>query len=168
MEYLQGRMVHWLLSGIGAIVLFAGTATVDALASGRVGDPTAKNAGRVDLVEVARLKLSREEGSTVFERGEATGTWDASVTASFDIHPKSVQVAVTIYPRGGSITGTADASYEVVKNLGYFGGNFTVSRGTGKYGHVSEVDGKPFGFSGIINRDTFDVEVKVTKGEINF
>jgi hypothetical protein len=140
---------------------------VAAQASATASGPVAKAAGKISLIEIGHLTLSKEEGSAISEHGKASGTYNAPMTASFTTHPKSVTVVVTIYPRGGSITGTADANYKVVKGLGYFGGNLTVSRGTGKYQHVSEVNGKALTFSGIINRNTLEVEVKLTKGEIN-
>ncbi len=148
------------------VALIIAAVGVTAQASGETGRPVAKAANRVDLVEIGHLNLSKEEGSEISERGRASGTYDAPVTAAFTMHPKSVTVVFTIYPRGGSIKGTAYANYEIVKSLGYFGGTFTLARGTGKYRHVSEVNGKALGFSGIINRNTFEVEVKA-KGEIS-
>lgn len=114
----------------------------------------------VNLVEKARLKLSTEKGATITEHGEATGTYHAPIVAVFTIRPKSVIAHVTIYPVGGSITGSANANYKIVRNLGYFGGTFTLGHCTGKYAHVSDVDHKPLGISGIINRYNFETEVK--------
>lgn len=145
----------------------AALAVPAARAAGTTSGPAASAAGRVELVEVGHLTLSKEEGSAIVEHGKATGTYDAPITAAFTTHPKSVTVLVTLYPKGGSITGTADANYTVVKGIGYFGGNFTVEHGTGKYRHVSEVDGKTLGFSGTINRTTLEAEVKVNRGEID-
>lgn len=115
----------------------------------------------VSLVEVGRLKLVNEEGSTVYERGSARGTYAGSVTATFVIHAKSVVVTVALHARGGTISGVARANYKVVKKLGYFGGTLTLRRGTGRYSHIAAIGGKEPGFSGIINRDTLETEVKV-------
>jgi len=82
------------------------------------------------------------------------------------IHPKSVTAVVTIYPRGGSISGVANANYVVKGSLGYFGGTFTLRRGTGRYSHISEVNGKPLGISGSIDRYSFAMEVKA-HGDVN-
>jgi hypothetical protein len=167
MRHNLESMTFRLLICICMTALGASAIAVTAQASGRTGRSVAKAAKRVNLIEVAHLKLSKEEGSAIIEHGHATGTYNAPMTASFTTHPKSVTVVVTLHPRGGSITGTANANYKVVKGLGYFGGNFTVGRGTGKYRHVSEVNGKALGFSGIINRTTLEAEVKVNRGEIN-
>ena len=120
----------------------------------------AKEARTVRLVENARLKLRSEKGATIIEHGEAKGTYHAPIVAVFTIRPKSVIAHVTIYPTGGSITGSANASYKIVGNLGYFGGTFTLGHCTGKYAHVAEVNHKPLGISGIINRYNFETEVK--------
>ncbi len=124
----------------------------------------AKSARTLYLVEKARLKLLSEKGATVTERGTAYGTYNAPVTATFTIRPHSVTASVTIYPHGGSISGTAHANYKVVNNLGYFGGNFTLGHGTGKYRHATELNHKPLGISGVINRASFGTEVKANGG----
>lgn len=124
------------------------------------GRVAARAARTVRLEEHGRLKFISERGSALVERGTAYGTYTATMVADLTIHSKSVTARVTIYPRGGSITGSANASYKIVKNLGYFGGTLTLGRGTGRYSHISEVHHKPLGISGIINRYNFEVEVK--------
>lgn len=138
-----------------------------AQASTLIRGPVAKTSRRVYLVETARLKPpSREEGSAITEHGKAKGTYTAPVTADFTIHPRIVDATVIFYISGGSIRGSAHANYKIVGKLAYFGGEFVLGRGTGKYSHASEVNHKPLGFSGIINRDTYEAEVKA-KGELN-
>jgi hypothetical protein len=112
------------------------------------------------MQEHGRLRFVSERGSTLIERGTAYGTYTATMIVALSIHTKSVTATVTIYPRGGSITGSATASYKIVKNLGYFGGTLSLGRGSGRYSHIAEVGGKPLGVSGVINRYNFEVEVK--------
>lgn len=131
-------------------------------AAGTAKRVQAHAAKTVYLSEHGRLKFSSERGSTLIERGTAYGTYKAATVAELTIHSKSVTAKVTIYPSGGSITGTADATYKIVKNLGYFGGTFNLGHGTGKYSHVVEVHGRPLGISGVINRYNFEVEVKAS------
>ena len=138
--------VVWL----AALVLLAAIRALSTPALGMTS-ATAKEARTVYLTERARLKLSSEKGATIVERGRATGTYHAPIVAVFTIRPKSVTAHVTIYPTGGSITGSANANYKIVKNLGYFGGTFTLGRGTGKFAHVAEINHKPLGISGVIN-----------------
>jgi hypothetical protein len=137
----------------------AATAALSTPALG-TGNAPAKDARTVYLVEHAHLRLVSEHGATITEHGKATGTYNAPVVAVFTIRPKSVIAHVTIYPTGGSITGNANANYKIVGNLGYFGGTFTLGRGTGKYAHVAEINHKPLGVSGVINHYNFETEVK--------
>jgi hypothetical protein len=123
----------------------------------------AREAKKIQLSESAQLKFTREDGSALVEYGQAAGTYNAPVSANLTIHPTSVTATVTIYPKGGSITGTAQANYIVKGSVGYFGGNFTITHGTGTYRRVS---GKALGISGTINRETFAMTVKA-HGEIS-
>jgi hypothetical protein len=75
-----------------------------------------------------------------------------------------VAALITVYPRGESITGTAQANYIVQKSIGYFGVTCTVTRGTGTYRRAS---GKALGFSGTNNRETFATTVKA-HGEVSY
>lgn len=129
-------------------------------APGSDGSQSARSARVVRLEEHGRLKFSSERGSTLIERGTAYGTYTATMVADLTIRSKSVTATVTIYPRGGSITGSANATYKIVRNLGYFGGTLNLGRGTGRYSHIAEVGHKPLGVSGVINRVNFEVEVK--------
>lgn len=149
---------HGLLLGAAAV-------TLGASAAGSAGRPLARAAKTVHLQEHGRLKFSSERGSTLIERGTAYGTYTATMVAHLTIRSKSVYATVTIYPHGGSITGSANALYKIVKNLGYFGGTLNLGRGTGRYGHIAEVGHKPLGVSGVINRYNFEVEVKAN-GEV--
>ncbi|HEV3093333.1 MAG TPA: hypothetical protein VGY30_02335 [Solirubrobacteraceae bacterium] len=112
------------------------------------------------MQEHGRLKFISERGSTLIERGTAYGTYTATMVADLTIRSKSVTATVTIYPRGGSITGSANTTYTIVKNLGYFGGTLSLGRGSGRYSHIAEVKHKPLGVSGVINRMNLEVEVK--------
>jgi hypothetical protein len=145
-----------------ALVLTAVGLTASAL--GTTGPKIAKEAKTINLVESAHLELTKEEGAELTEHGHATGTYNAPMAATFTIHPRSVTVVVTVYPHGGSITGSAQASYVVQKSTGYFGGSFTVTHGTGTFRHAS---GRALGFSGTINRYTFATTVKA-HGEVSY
>jgi hypothetical protein len=116
----------------------------------------------VHLQEHGRLRFVSERGATLIERGTAYGTYTATMTVALTIHSKSVSASVAIYPRGGSISARASAAYRIVKNLGYFGGTLNLGRGTGRYSHIAEVNHKPLGISGIINRYNFEAEVKAS------
>jgi hypothetical protein len=127
---------------------------------------TARAARVVHLQEHGRLRLIAERGATLIERGTAHGTYTATMVVNLTIRSKSVSATVAIYPRGGSITASAIATYTIVRNLGYFGGTLTLGRGTGHYRHIVAVNHKPLGISGVINRYNFEVEVKAN-GEVS-
>ncbi len=111
------------------------------------------------LVENAQLRLTHnnEYESTLGERGQAAGTFNAPVTAALTLSPGHVTATFTIYPHGGSISGIAQAKYIVKGSTGYFGGTLTITHGTGTYKHAS---GKNLGFSGTINRQHFNMSIK--------
>jgi hypothetical protein len=144
-------------------LLLAAAIAPGAFASGgSTARPVARAAKTVRIQEHGRLKFISERGATLIERGTAYGTYTAPMIVDLTIHSKSVNATVTIYPHEGTITGSAVASYKIVKNLGYFGGTLNLGRGTGKYRHIAEIGHKPLGVSGVINRENFEVEVKAT------
>jgi hypothetical protein len=166
MQRIRGPAMTGRTVAAAVIALAIATPAIAAHASGGTGKPTATAAGRETLVENAHLKFAGERGSAIDEHGEASGTYDAPVAVALTIHPKSVTASVTIYPSGGSISGFANANYIVKGSYGYFGGTFTLTHGTGKFSHISEIDRKPLGISGRINRNNFAMEVKA-HGEAN-
>lgn len=133
-------------------------ATMASDASGTTTAVRAKQARRIHLVENAGLRLTNNSETTLDERGHATGTFNAPVTARLNFSPNHVTAVFTIYPKGGSISGKAQARYVVKNGIGYYGGTLTITRGTGAYKHAS---GSNIGISGTINRLTFAVTVKV-------
>lgn len=143
--------------------MLAAAASLPTPASGAPGLAVARAAKKVQLQENAQLKFIREDGSALVEHGQAAGTYNAPVSAIMTIHSTSVTSVVTLFPKGGSITGTAQANYIVKGSIGYFGGTFTITHGTGTYRHAS---GKALGISGTINRETFAMTVKA-HGEIS-
>jgi hypothetical protein len=113
---------------------------------------------RLHLVENAQLHLTREGETTIDERGRATGTFNAPVTSELNLSPGHVTGVFTVYPKGGSISGRAQARFIVRDSIGYYGGTLTITRGTGAYRHAS---GSNIEISGTINRLSFALTVKV-------
>jgi hypothetical protein len=110
------------------------------------------------LYENAHLRLTHtNHESTLSERGMAYGTFRAALTALLNVSAEHVNAVFTIYPHGGSITGSASARFEVKGHTGYYGGNLTITHGTGAYRHAS---GKNIGISGTIDRISFALTVK--------
>jgi hypothetical protein len=166
MRRIIGSTTGGLVACGCAGTLLVAAVAMTAQASGTDGRPVARRARRVQFVEVAKLRFHGEKGAAVVDVGQASGTYDAPLTVEMTLHATYVSAVVTVYPRGGSITGTARANFKSVKNLLYFGGLFTLGRGTGKFRDISEIDGKALGFSGVLNHETYSGEVKA-HGEAN-
>lgn len=143
-----------------ALLACAATAViaVGATDSARGQDAASAHAARMTyLREYASLRVTKEGGSSISERGQGWGTFRGSITAFLTIHPEHVNATFTIYPKGGSVTGRASASYIVRGSTGYYGGTLTIIKGTGIYRHAS---GSNLGISGTISRQTFALSVK--------
>jgi hypothetical protein len=163
MQRVLGAIPSRLTVSICATVLAATAVGLPAHASGTLDHVMARQARKMYLSENAQLRFTHEDGSALVEHGSATGTYNAPVTAILTIHPTSVTAIVTLFPKGGSLTGTAQANYIVKGSIGYFGGTLRITGGTGTYRHAS---GKALGISGTINRENFNMTVKA-HGEIN-
>lgn len=112
---------------------------------------------RTRLIENAQLHLTGEGESTLNERGRASGTFDAPVTAHLNLSVGHVTAVFTLLLKGGSVTGKAEARYVVKGSIAYYGGTLNVVHGTGVYRHAS---GSNIGISGTINHLNFNLTVK--------
>ena len=145
------------LPAAALVVVLAGMSGGAPISATASGGPSARQARRTRLVERAALRLTSSEESTLYERGQAYGTFNAPLTAHLNLYPGHVTALFTIYPRGGSITGRASARFVVKGSTGYYGGTLEITHGTGRYRHAS---GSNIGISGTINRQTFALTVK--------
>lgn len=122
-------------------------------------DPLAWAAREVSLQETGHLHAIGEPGTTIIERGSATGTFDCSIAGRLTIVSANKVIATfTVRPKGGSITGRGSARFEQQGAYGYFGGTISITGGTGNYAHAS---GTNIGISGAISRETFALTVHV-------
>lgn len=119
----------------------------------------ARAARTVSLTETGQLHSSTSAGSTIDERGKATGTYDCAITVHLTIVSASrVTAAFTVDPRGGTISGVGSARFAARGANGYFGGTISIAHGSGGYRHAS---GTNIGISGVINRETLNLTVHV-------
>jgi hypothetical protein len=144
--------------------LAGATATLALVASGIFGSVdagavVARASRSISLSDSGRLHLISHHGFTLNEQGTATGT--ISGTIYIHLHVVStnhVTAEVSIYPKGGSLTGLASASYSPSGAIASFTGTMNIARGTGSYSHAS---GSGLSFSGTIQRSNDAVTVRV-------
>jgi hypothetical protein len=134
-------------------LMLAWVSTATALA------PRAHGARTLSLNETGHLHLTSHHGFTLNEQGSASGT--ISGTIYLHLHVVStnhVTAEVNIYPRGGSLTGYASASYHPSGGVASFNGTMSVARGSGGYSHAH---GSGLSFTGTIQRSNDAVTVHV-------
>jgi hypothetical protein len=125
----------------------------------RAADPAALAARTFSLDESGHLHLTSKHGFTLNERGSASGTITGTIYVHLTIvSTNRVAAEVNIYPRGGSISGDATASYIRGSATASFSGSMSISRGSGSYVHIH---GSGLSFSGTIQRSNDAVTVHV-------
>ncbi len=125
----------------------------------RYGDPIARAAREVSLQETGHLRAVGEPGTTIIERGSATGTFNCSIAVRLTIvSANKVTATFTVRPRSGSISGRGSARFAQKGANGYFGGTIAITGGTGGFARAS---GTNIGISGVISRETFVLTVHV-------
>jgi hypothetical protein len=129
----------------------------------RAAISAAHSARTISLSESGQLHLTSKHGFTLNEQGPASGT----VTGTIDVHLRIISTSrvtaeVSISPHGGSISGTATASYHRGNATANFSGTLSISRGTGSYDHAH---GSGLSFSGTIERSNDAIDVHVS-GEV--
>jgi hypothetical protein len=120
----------------------------------------AHTARTMSLNETGRLHLTSHRSFTLNEAGSASGT--ISGTIYIHLHVVStnhVTAEISIFPHGGSITGSASAAYHPSGARATFSGTMSVTRGTGSYRHAR---GSGLSFSGTIQRSNDAITVHVS------
>jgi hypothetical protein len=135
-------------------------ALVVGLWAGAVGSaaPTAHAAKRksLHLTDTASLHLVRKSGSTLYEKGTATGTLPGTVSARFVTGVAKVTGTVTFHSSGGgSITMTAVGYPQSTGTVARLSGSIAVRSGTGRFKHALGSGT----FTGTANRKTWAVTV---------
>jgi hypothetical protein len=137
----------------------AGVAAV-AVAPATASQRSARAARTIALNETGRLRLTSKHGFTLNEEGSAVGVIRGKIYIHLKIvSTNRVTAEVSIYPNGGSLTGSASASYHVVGGTARFTGTMSIARGTGSY---RTARGAGLGFSGTIARLNDAVTVDLT------
>jgi hypothetical protein len=133
-----------LLTGVAW--LGAGTSS----AARSVGSPPARAAKTISLNETGQLHRTSHAGLKLNEQGSASGTIKGTIYIHLDVvSPNRVTAEVSIYPKGGSLTGSGSANYRVNGGTASFSGTLAINRGTGTY---AGAHGSGLSFSGTIQR----------------
>lgn len=121
---------------------------------------TARAAGTISLNDSGRLHLTSHHSFTLNEQGSASGTISGTIYIHLNVvSTNRVTAEVSIYPSGGSLTGSANASYRPAGAVATFSGTMSVTRGTG---HYNGAHGSGLAFSGTIQRSNDAVTVRVS------
>jgi hypothetical protein len=144
--------------GVLAGVAWLGTGISSAAGSSR--SPAAHAARTISLNETGQLHRTSHSGLKLNEQGSASGTIKGTIYIHLDVvSPSRVTAEVSIYPNGGSLTGTGSADYRVNGGTASFNGTLTIDRGTGSY---AGAHGSGLSFSGTIQRLSGSVNVHLS------
>ncbi len=136
------------------------TATVFGAGAAGAASPHAKMARSVDLNDSASLHLQNKHGIELKEGGTAKGNLPGPLYLQLKVtSSRAVTGEVQVYPKGGSISGSAKASYHVAGATATFSGTMEVTKGSGTY---SKAKASALNFSGTIQRSNDAVTVHVS------
>lgn len=157
----QPRVSARLRISSAALALGAvATATVFGAGAAGAASPHARAARSVDLNDTASLHLQNKHGIELKEGGIAKGNLGGPLYLQLKVtSTRSVSADVQVYPKGGSISGSAKASYRVSGSTATFSGTLAITKGSGTY---SKAKASALKFSGTIKRSNDAVTVHVS------
>ncbi len=136
------------------------TATVFGAGAAGAASPHARAAHSVDLNDSASLHLQNKHGIELKEGGTAKGNLGGPLYLQLKVtSTRSVSAEVQVYPKGGSISGSAKAAYHVSGSTATFSGTMDITKGSGTY---SKAKASALKFSGTIQRSNDAVTVRVS------
>jgi hypothetical protein len=114
----------------------------------------------ISLTENGSLHLTSHKGFTLNEQGTTSGTIEGTIYIHLHISSTNrITAEINIYPRGGSISGSAAGSYHPNGAVATFNGTMNVTRGSGSYAHAR---GTGLAFTGQVRRANDAVTVHVS------
>jgi hypothetical protein len=147
-----------ILSASAAFLGVSGPLASPSVAGAASG--SAHTAKTISLNESGDLLCTSKHGFTLNERGPAQGTITGTLYVHLTIASTSrVTAVVNIYPSGGSISGSATASYHRGSSTATFSGTMAVSSGSGSFANAR---GSGLRFTGTIQRSNDAVTVRVS------
>jgi hypothetical protein len=156
----RGNRRHLRPAGFAAALALSAVGLAALVGPLAAGAATASAAGTVSLNDSGRLHLASHHGFTLNEQGLASGTISGTIYIHLNVvSTNRVTAEVNIYPSGGSVTGSASASYHPSGGVASFSGTMSVTRGTGRY---SGAHGSGLSFTGTVQRSNDAVTVHVS------
>lgn len=154
------RRTHTRLSQAALALSAAGAMAALAPAAASAGH-NARSARTMSISESATLRLHDHHGVLLKEQGIAKGTLVGPLYLQLRLtSTRSVSVQVQVYPSGGgSLSGSAIASYRVVGSYAAFSGTLRITSGSGRY---AKSRGSALSFSGTIKRANDLTSVRVS------
>lgn len=156
------RVVLLLASVSGLIASFnllrAEAMALNARAPAMLARSVAVAASSIPVNETAHLHLVSHKNAILQEQGLASGTFNCPLAIQLTISSTTVGISFTCTPHGGSISGTAKASFYVAGAVARFSGRLSIRHGTGTYAHAS---GAALQIKGTIRRETYALTVQV-------
>lgn len=138
----------------------AATAAAFGTAGAGAAAPHATAARTLSLNDSASLHLENKHGLVLKEGGTAKGSLGGPLYLQLDVtSTRAVTAQVQVYPKGGSVSGDAKASYHVAGSTASFSGTMTITKGSGTY---SKAKASTLSFSGTIQRSNDAVTVHVS------
>lgn len=148
-----------LVTGIMSAGVLTGIAWVG-VATSNAAPPKAIAAKTITLNESGQLHRTSHSGLKLNEQGSASGTIKGTIYIHLDVvSPNRVTAEISIYPSGGSLTGSGSADYRVDGGTASFSGTMSIDRGTGTY---AGAHGSGLKFSGTIQRLSGAVSVHLS------
>jgi hypothetical protein len=158
MRHPTPRIAGPTLLAIAAIYV-GGICAAASLGANAAAATPAHAARTISINDHGALHLISKHGFTLNEQGSASGSVSGPIHVVLKIVSSSrVTAEVTISPRGGSIYGSASASYHKGEPDASFSGTLSVDRGSGSYAHAQ---GSGLGFKGTIASSNDAISVSV-------
>lgn len=139
------------------LMISVAMATSAMLAAPAAAAPSARVARTLNVSQTATLHLVRRSGSTIYQRGTATGTLPGAVNARINVSiVGGVTGTVTFRPRGGSVTFSVQGAPRSTGIRARFTGTMRVIDGTGRYEGAEGATA----VDAIVNRRSWDATVR--------
>jgi hypothetical protein len=145
--------------GVCALMGVISVAAPQAFGS-KTGEARSVSARTITLNESGRLRLTSKRSFTLNEKGNVTGTIKGVIYIHLHVVSiNHVTAEINIYPVGGSLTGSASASYHSAGATASFAGTMSITRGSGSFAHAR---GSGLSFSGTVERANDAVTVRLS------